>query len=393
MLPKSPISLTLQGWYYLIVLAFVFGGALLRDINLLFVIVGIMVGPLALNGVLTVLTLRRLRFERTLPEGISAGDLLIAEIGVSNPRRRLGSWAVLVEDRIRKIDSRDNLNVTARALFPYVAAGGTDRVAYRCRLAQRGRYRFGPLRVITRFPFGLTSRKTVVDVRETITVVPRLGKLSPQWCRSDNSTRQVGSQRSRHRQGLMEGEYHGLRDWRSGDSRSWIHWRTTAKRDQLTVRQFERHENQDLSLLLDLWHDDPASSLALERVELAVSFVATIVAEQCRRGSSRLQVGTAGREVRLVKGFASMVTLREVMELLATAESDHADRLPELLDRTLVESQTDNRIVIVSTRPTDLSDTNRFLTVWDDLTKRNVLGRITCFDVSSDDIGNQFQLS
>ncbi len=190
----------------------------------------------------------------------------------------------------------------------------------------------------------------------------------------------------------MEGEYHGLRDWRSGDSRSWIHWRTTAKRDQLTVRQFERQENQDLSILLDLWHDQTGASEELDRVELAVSFVATIVAEQCRRGSSRMQVGTAGRDVRVVKGFSSMVTLREVMELLATAESDSEDRLPQLLDRTLAESQPHNRIVLVSTRPTDLSDTDRFLSVWDDLNKRNVLGRIACFDVGSDKIDKYFQM-
>jgi uncharacterized protein (DUF58 family) len=149
----------------------------------------------------------------------------------------------------------------------------------------------------------------------------------------------------------VEGEYHGLRDWRSGDSRSWIHWRTTAKRDQLTVRQFERHENQDLTLLLALWQDAAPSARQLENVELAVSFVATIVADQCRRGSSRLHVATAGREIRLVKGFASMVTLREVMELLARAEADCVDRLPPLLDRALGESRLHRRIVIVSTRP------------------------------------------
>ena len=390
MFGKSPISINREGWYYLVVLAFVFGGALLRDINLLFVIVGIMVGPLALNAVLTVLTLRRLKFERMLPEGVSAGDLLIAEIGVTNNRRRLGSWAVVVEDRIRKIHSTEELRMTARALFPYVAAGTADRVAYRGRLMQRGRYQFGPLLVVTRFPFGLVSRRIKVDAMETITVVPRLGQLAQQWYKFDSS-RHVGSQQSRHRQGLMEGEYHGLRDWRSGDSRSWIHWRTTAKRNQLTVRQFERHENQDLTILLDLGHEDPATSRQLEYIELAVSFVATIVAEQCRHGSSRMRVGTAGRDVRLVEGFASMVTLREVMELLATAESDGVDRLPELLDRTLAQSQPHCRIVIVSSRPTDLNDTDRFLSVWDDLNKRNALGRITCFDVGSDELDKHFQ--
>jgi hypothetical protein len=86
-----------------------------------------------------------------------------------------------------------------------------------------------------------------------------------------------------------------------------------------------------------------------------------------------------------------MVTLREVMELLATAESDDFDRLPQLLDCTLSGSRRHHRIVIVSTRPTDLSDTERFVSVWDDLNKRNALGRITCFDASSDQLAEYFQ--
>ena len=349
-----------------------------------------MVGPLLCSATLAVLTLRGLRFRRQLPEGVGAGDLLIVDVRVTNPRRHLGSWAVVVEDRIRRIGSRQKRRAACRVLFPYVAAGASDRIAYHGRLAQRGRYRFGPLQVSTRFPFGLLSRTLTVNEQASITVVPRLGQLTPRWHKSETS-QHIGSQRSRHRQGLMEGEYHGLRNWRSGDSRSWIHWRTTAKRDQLTVRQFERHENQDLTLLLALWQETTPSAWQLDHVELAVSFVATIVADQCRRGSSRLQVATAGREIGLVKGFASMVTLREAMELLASAEADCVDRLPQLLDRTLGELRLHSRIVIVSTRPTDLSDTDRFALVWDDPNKRTALGRISCFDASSPDLDKYFQ--
>jgi hypothetical protein len=62
-----------------------------------------------------------------------------------------------------------------------------------------------------------------------------------------------------------------------------------------------------------------------------------------------------------------------------------------LLDRTLADSRLHNRIVIVSTRPTDLSDTDRFVSVWDDLNKRSALGRIACFDASRDELTKYFQ--
>lgn len=391
MFGKGYISITREGWFYVTILAFVFAGALLRDINLLIVVTGIMVGPFMLSGMLAVATLRRLKFQRQLPEAVSANDLLVVELSLSNRRRRLGSWAVVVKDQIRRIESSRQETAKGRILFPYVAAKETLRIAYRGRLAQRGCYQFGPLTVTTRFPLGLIGRTITVNEMDKITVVPRLGQLTPLWYKTKSSNH-VGSQRSRHQQGLMEGEFHGLRDWRSGDSRSWIHWRTTAKRDQLTVRQFERHENQDLTLLVELWQQQQATDEQLEKVELAVSFAATMVADQCRRGSSRLQVGTVGTEIRSVRGFASMVTLREVMELLAMAEAHWTDRLPDLLDRMLSESRPNNRLVVVSTRPTNLDDTDRFQLVWDDLNKRGVLSRITCLDASSDEFGKYFQM-
>ena len=73
-------------------------------------------------------------------------------------------------------------------------------------------------------------------------------------------------------------------------------------------------------------------------------------------------------------------------------EAHWTDRLPDLLDRTLSESRPNNRLVIVSTRATNLDDTDRFQQVWDDLNKRGVLSRITCLDVSNDAFGKYFQL-
>lgn len=390
LLRRRSIGVCREGLYYTIILGFVFGGAVLREINLLIAVAGIMIGVLLFSTRLVIVSLRRLQVSRQLPEGVSAGDLLVVDITVRNKRRRLGSWAVTVEDTIRRIDSRQRDRATASALFPYVAPGESVRVSYRGRLGYRGRYRFGPLKVSTRFPLGLVRRTIRVDDMATILVFPRLGRLTPQWSQFVKAER-LGSQRSQHRQGLMEGEFHGLRDWRSGDSRRWIHWRTSAKRDQLSVIEFERQQNQDLTLLLDLWQPKSETSGQRDNVEWAISFVATIVADQCRRGSSRLLVGTAGAEVRSVAGVASMITLREIMEMLALAEADSVDRLPELLDGTLSEVRPGNRVIVLSTRPIQRSDTQRFASVWEHPHKRAVMSRAVCLDVSNDECERYFQ--
>jgi len=389
---RLQITVCGEGWYYLVVLAFIVAGAMMREINLMIILAAMMVGPLLLNVRQVFVSLRRLEVTRKLPQGVSIGDVLTVELSVANRRRRGASWALVLDDRIERIGSDGPIErATARAVLTRVAAGQSAAAFYRGKLAQRGRYRFGPLTVSTRFPFGLVRRKIRVERVDDVVVCPRLGHLSPHWL-SVVQAEHAGSQRSRHRQGLMEGDFYGLRDWRSGDSRRWIHWRTTAKRDRLSVRQFEQQHNQDLVVLLELYVPPSPTPLDWEHVETAASLAATIAAAQCRLGNSELLLSVAAKRSGVCRGSASAVLMQEVMEQLAVAEADSVDRLPKLLEDALDRAGAGRRMVLVSTRPVDLADTGRFEGVWQDVRRRASLGRIACVDVSSDEIDQFFHM-
>ena len=70
------VGICREGWYFIVVLAFIAAGAILREVNLLFVLAGLMMGPLLVNWRMAVVTLRDLRWSRKLPESIAAGDTL-----------------------------------------------------------------------------------------------------------------------------------------------------------------------------------------------------------------------------------------------------------------------------------------------------------------------------
>ena len=38
-----------EGWYYLVIVAVVFGGAVFKEVNLLLILAGMLLGPLLLN--------------------------------------------------------------------------------------------------------------------------------------------------------------------------------------------------------------------------------------------------------------------------------------------------------------------------------------------------------
>jgi hypothetical protein len=86
-LQRRTVSICREGLYYFFVLAFIVGGATLREKNLLFILAGMMLGPLLFNWRIVVLSLRRFDVQRRLPPFAFAGQPLRVEICAA-------AWAV-----------------------------------------------------------------------------------------------------------------------------------------------------------------------------------------------------------------------------------------------------------------------------------------------------------
>ncbi|MFP6659585.1 MAG: DUF58 domain-containing protein [Pirellulales bacterium] len=387
-----------EGWYYLLVLAFIITGSILREVNLLLVMAGMMFFPFVFNWRAVVVGLRTVNFTRRLPRQVVAGDLLVVDLVVEKrpsrfSLRRPSSWGLVASDCIRREsnDRRRDKPLRPRLIFWRVPVGQRLRDSYRVRLNRRGRYEFGPLTVSTRFPLGLVRRTMVVDDQDTIVVLPRLGRLTKQWTNVFREAH-IGTRSHQKKVGVLEGDFHSLRDWRPDDGQRWIHWRTTARRGSPVVRQFERQQNQNLLLLVDLWRPKKANAADEEAVELAASFAATVITDVCRRGNSYLHLGIAGSEIVSREGPASVGLLSEQLEMLAAAQADSTDRLPELLSRTLNTLRPEMSVVIISPRHLDTSDAEQFAELWADPGRRASIGHIVTINSGSEEIDQFFQL-
>ena len=125
-------------------------------------------------------------------------------------------------------------------------------------------------------------------------VYPTIGRLTRRWFQMQ---RQATENRrgQRHDRSAQQVEYHGLRDYRSGDSPRWIHWRTSARRGELMVKEFEQQNEQDLAILIDPWLPrTKAAPEQREALEQAISFAATLCLETCRHQGRRLVLGWTG---------------------------------------------------------------------------------------------------
>lgn len=388
---RGGTTLSGEGWYYLLVVALVFVGAMAQQVNLLVMLAAMLAGPVLFSWWLVRSTLRGLAVRRRVPHGVCAGDLLVVHVEVSNTRRKLGSWAVLVEEQIRAEGTAAGRRPIRPAIFfSYVPPGRSASGVYRGRLPQRGRYRLGPLRVSTRFPFGLFERSVTLGSTDTLYVFPRLGRLTRRWITRHRETFE-GTHRRERRPSRVSGDFFGVRPWRHGDSRRWIHGRSSARLGTPVVRQFEQHRNRDVAVLVDLWQPDHPTAKDLENVELAVSFAATVAADVCRKGGSSLLVGTTGPGTECIRGPSSAALLQEVMEKLAVASAGSEDRLPELLDHALRQIEPGTEVVLLSPRSVDPGDPERFAGLGSGPVRRALAGRIRLVNTAGTEWDQYFQ--
>jgi len=171
-------------------------------------------------------------------------------------------------------------------------------------------------------------------------------------------------------QARLQTECHGLRPFRSGDSPRWIHWRTSARRGELMVREFEEPSPDSLIVVLEAWlphflrgipgeHavDDPQTVNARRILEEAISLTATICWEWCRQPGSRLVLAIAGFGPVVVDGVTSRECAVRMLECLAILHGSPVIDQRKLLTRLGSLRLPAAPVVLIGTQAGDLRET------------------------------------
>lgn len=330
---------------------------------------------------------RAVNVRRRLPATATAGEPLTVELLASSASRRRG---IRLEDTIEPCDGHGRRRrARATSLIAEIAARQEARGRYRLVLGRRGEYRFGPLYVRSSYPFGLVRRTVEHAIESTLVVFPRLGTLTSRWDLV-LSRAALGAQRQR-RQSQIDGEFYGLRDWRSGDSRRHIHWRTSARRGNLMVRQFERTQNQDIFLIVDLWQPARGTQEDADYVESAISLAATLVSHICRRGGCQLHVFVSAAAAHAVRGGAAGSLECAVMTGLARAEAtSHAVSVARL--REAIELVPTGATTIVISSRSDSHACRQALAAASGAARGETPEAAICLSSRSDDFNAYFEM-
>lgn len=179
--------------------------------------------------------------------------------------------------------------------------GEDGRLGYPITGVRRGVWAIGPLMLRTVDPFGLAQREQAFGETRTITVVPEVFALAPLAVKVGAAGGTAHTSSSRLGQGS---DNLSPRRYIPGDSMRRIHWRATAHRGQLMVRQEEEESSPDAVVILDRssarWATqgddaDPA-------FEAAVSLCASVAMHLVQEGYGVDVLDSAGAALGTLRG-------------------------------------------------------------------------------------------
>jgi uncharacterized protein (DUF58 family) len=277
------------------------------------------------------------------------------------------------EEQMVAIRRRDKAQQDVREWFALQLRSGVPvDVRGRVILPRRCIYYWAPAMACRAFPFGLTQSRVSVYEGEYVVVYPRLGQLHLGRLRHRLRGFSQASQATRpslRARPQADTDYYGLRPFRTGDSPRAIHWRTSARRGELMVREFEDTVNNNLVVVLEPWQphflrtvpgvgvqeDGQATAEAQQSVEEAISLTATICWEWCKQPGGRLVLAVAGFGPVVVDGRTGRESAFRILECLTVTQASGLINAAKLVERLKGLRLAPAPVLLVTTRPTELT--------------------------------------
>ena len=345
--------LTRAGFVVLVVSLVVLAGARAFGLPELFVLGA---GGLALlAGAFAYVVIRRLQVEvsrRLSPPRVHAGDPCRVDLTLRN-RSRLRSPVLRLRDDVSGTRG-------VELMVAPMATGAGSKAVYRLPTDRRGIIRIGPLRLTVMDPFGLARITTMGNQDMALVVYPRVDELGPVRRSSGSDVERLTVQQQRV--APLGEEFHALREYQVGDDLRRIHWPSSARHDELMVRQDELPWHGRVTVLLDTRPaptpgiDAPAADTGTYRnpaatFETMVSAAASVAAASLARGDRVRLLCTGGIDSGFGSGRHHLA--RILAELAVVERTDHP---PAAVLERMIAPGSGGAIVSVTTGDDEFDD-------------------------------------
>jgi uncharacterized protein (DUF58 family) len=307
---------TRRGWLTLLlgaatyVVAWLFGAKALYPVA-----TGLVLAPLAANAWVR-LAAAPIRLRRRAGRGalLEGEDVWVSLEAL--PEAHVPPPGLVVTERIARIG--DRVTTLQRAVRGYRGTYVLERVP-------RGRYEVEEARATIDDPFGLARAEVDLDARGSLLVYPRLVSLDRLFSESGAHAQDGRRLLLRRPSGF---DLHSVREYERGESLRKVHWKTTARRGQLMVKELEDAPRDEIAVILDA----DESAVAGDSFDVQVRAAGSILRAHAAHGRRAvLAVNSAARpSVRVTSLDGDWLA---ALGVLAEAEADGTRPVVELLAR------------------------------------------------------------
>lgn len=254
------------------------------------------------------------------------------------------------------IEVRETLH-PAIASTPFrarVALRRQRELSYTVVPSERGERLAGPLVARIRGPWALAWWQVTLLDSQTVRVYPRIrwpGRVGRLLALAQRN--QLGAV-SLDQRGAG-GELYALRRYRSGDSRSRIHWKATARRGFLVTREDSWERGAPLLILLDCGRSMTTRHLGLSKLDHALAAALVLIRVAAGRGDHVRVLAVSDRIERQIQVAGGTSGLSLAHRQLYDLEARPSETLFDLATESVLKAALPRATVVVFTSISDLA--------------------------------------
>lgn len=292
---------------------------------------------------------RRLSVARTGPERAEEGETIQFHVEVRN-HGWLPRFMVEIVDRLPFVDAAggtDGMSDKTLGVVAWIGGHAVRSFDLAVVCEKRGFYRLGPMGLASSFPLGLAeARRRTNGGVQTLTIYPDVFSIV--------ALPLCGTPSEIHRGGFLlpEGagtaEFSGLREYRRGDNPRHVHWPTTARLNELMVKEFEPLASTSLYIALDLSADANVGQGRHSSFEYAVRIAASIARYAGNQGMPVCMSGAGDTAIGPGSGEAHF---RCLLDTLAVVAADGAVPYAKALQRVAMQCRHGQTVVVFLSEP------------------------------------------
>jgi len=237
-------------------------------------------------------------------------------------------------------------------MIAYVPSKGKCQFEVPVVCEKRGHYRLGPVGLASSFPLGLAeARGQRSEGVQTLTIYPDIFTIV--------GLPLHGTPSQIHRGGyqLPEGagtaEFAGLREYRRGDNPRHVHWPTTARLNDLMIKEFEPLASACMTIILDQSQIANIGTGKHASFEYGVRIAGSMARFACDHNIPTRLIGQGKQLLNLASGIGAQ-HYQDILDTLAVIDADGETTYAKIVERFANECRRGETVVVFISEPAHL---------------------------------------